>query len=137
MEVKPHTSYEDQIRILRNRGCTINNEDTCLEILRNVNYYRLTAYFLPFKKDDNTYCENTSIERIYCIYEFDRKTRLLMLKILEEIEIKLRTSIAYTFAEKYGPLGYLDKGNFNKYHDHEHFISLFKSEIKKIETFLL
>jgi len=71
--IKPPTTYKQQIEKLRSRGCIIDDEAYAIDILAKVNYYRLTAYFLPFKKQDNSYREGTNINSIYNIYEFDRK----------------------------------------------------------------
>jgi len=43
------TTYEEQVQILRSRGCIIRDESFCLEKLSAINYYRFSAYFLPFK----------------------------------------------------------------------------------------
>ncbi len=55
--IKPPTTYKQQIEKLRLRGCIIEDEAHAIDILTKVNYYRLTAYFLPFKKKDNSYLE--------------------------------------------------------------------------------
>ncbi|UOO37406.1 Abi family protein [Oscillospiraceae bacterium CM] len=128
MEVKQPTTYEQQIIKLRARGCQISDDGECQKILQNVNYYRLTAYFLPFKKADDTYFDVT-IERIYNIYEFDRKLRRILLTAIEEIEIKLRTRLAYYHSHEYGALGYKDSNNFNQKHKHELFENKIKAEI--------
>ena len=54
-EVKQHRSYDEQINILLGKGCVIANTNDCKDILKNVGYYRLSAYFLPFKKEDGSY----------------------------------------------------------------------------------
>lgn len=48
-EVKPYLSYEGQINKLREKGCIIADDSFCESILVNIGYYRLSAYFLPFK----------------------------------------------------------------------------------------
>ena len=78
-EVKPHLSYERQINKLREKGCIIDDDSFCRDVLVNIGYYRLSAYFLPFKSFDGTYMDNLSFERVYRVYEFDRKLRNLFL----------------------------------------------------------
>ena len=51
-ELKKPTSYEEQISILEQRGCIIEDVQTCKSVLKAINYYHLTAYFLPFKCED-------------------------------------------------------------------------------------
>ena len=82
-EVKQHLTYQEQIEKLRSRGCIINNDTLCEEILENTGYYRLSAYFLPFKTESGKYKENLTLERVYHIYEFDRKLRDLLLQQLK------------------------------------------------------
>ena len=112
MCVKSATTIEKQIEILKNRGCIFCDEKRAAKILENLNYYRLTAYFLPFKGDDDNYAEDTTFEKVYGVYNFDKELRKLIFSEIEAIEIMLRTKIAYYFSHKYGPLAYMDKNNF-------------------------
>lgn len=121
-EIKRATTYEQQIEILKQRGCLIDDETFCKEKLMAINYYRLTAYFLPFKSSDgDRFQEGTSFLRVYRVYEFDRKLRVLLLSALEEVEIYLRSRFSYYHAHKYGPIGYLDPANFSGKHNHAKF----------------
>lgn len=130
MELKPPISYEEQLQRIAKRGCLIDDKERCLKILETVNYYRLTAYFLPFKKSDETYIEGTSFFKIYEIYEFDRELRRVLFSALEEIEVALRARIAYYHAHHYSPVGYLESDNFSSKHDHEKFLQSFNREVK-------
>jgi abortive infection bacteriophage resistance protein len=98
--------------------------------LKNIGYYRLSAYFLPFKRDDDNYTEGLSFERVYHIYEFDRKLRNLLFAAIEVIEVSLRARIAYFHSEKYGPLGYLNPATFNNKHKPEKFKENIDREIE-------
>lgn len=129
-EVKPHLSYDEQINKLRENGCIINDTDVCKAILENVGYYRLSAYFLPFKKEDGSYKENLTFERIWHIYEFDRKLRNILFAALEVIEVSFRARLAYYHSKKYGPLGYLNPSSFNKKHNSEKFKENLNREIE-------
>ena len=117
IEVKPHLTYAEQIKKLKSRGCIIQDEKLCETVLANIGYYRLSAYFLPFKTSDGCYMSGTSFDTIYNIYEFDRKLRNLIFSQIEIIEVRLRSSLSYFHSEKYGPLGYLDASTFNEKHD--------------------
>jgi abortive infection bacteriophage resistance protein len=132
MTVKPALTFEEQYQLLCKRGCRVEDRSFCETILSQVNYYRLSAYFLSFKQDD-LYKRGTTFSKIYGIYEFDRKIRSLLLTFLEETEIYFRTQIAYTFSHKYGALGYLDDNNFSKHHNAEKFESNFARIIKQNE----
>lgn len=117
MEVKQPKTFEEQLEILKGRGCKVENEEEALRILKSINYYRLTAYFIPFKKTEDEYYEGTEFNNIYQIYIFDQKLRSLLFPVIEEIELLLRTRLSYFFSHKYGPLGYLDASNFSAEHD--------------------
>lgn len=137
MYPKPPLKYEEQLEKLKKRGCIINDDKKCISILESVNYYRLSAYFLPFKLDNGNYKEGLSFERVFSIYEFDRKLHGILFNALEETEIFLRSKIAYFHAHKYGALGYMDKSNFSvKAELHENFIENFKREIDKNKNIL-
>lgn len=103
-KVKEPKTYDEQLDILISKGLTVENREFCLSILQQLNYYRLTAYMLPFKVDDDRY-SHISFEKVYAIYEFDRRLRMLTVGMLEEIELVLRTKFAYFHAHRYGALG--------------------------------
>ena len=48
MGEKIPATVDEQIKILRERGCIIKNEDLARETLKYINYYRLSNYFEPF-----------------------------------------------------------------------------------------
>ncbi len=129
-KIKEHSSYTEQITKLRSRGCIITDDAACEQILKHIGYYRLSAYLLPFKNEDGTYGKNLSFERVYHIYEFDRKIRNLLFSAIEVIEISLRARLAYFHSEKYGPLGYLDASFFNSKHNAEKFKANLNREIE-------
>lgn len=128
-DIKRPTTYEEQLDLLESRGIIIDNPDYCKTVLENINYYRLMAYFLPFKQDDGTYISGTTFNRVYRIYEFDRKLRRILFSALEEVEISLRAKFAYYHAHKYGPVGYLDASNFSTQHNHQRFSDEIHREI--------
>ena len=111
-QLRQPTTYQEQIDLLKRRNIVIEDPECCAAALESVNYYRFTAYFLPFKLGDGCYQEGTRFARVYRIYEFDRKLRSLLFAALEEIETYLRAKIAYFHAHKYGAEGYLDASNF-------------------------
>lgn len=130
MDVKPATTFNEQVEIMKRRGCIIEDEQKALDVLQRVNYYRFTAYFLPYKTPDDMYMPGTSFSKIYRIYDFDRRLRNLLSMTIERIELRFRTQIAYYHAHKYGPLGYLDAVNYTKKHKHDRFLEHIERAIK-------
>lgn len=130
MELKKPTSFDAQLQKIEERGCIIEDRKTAIDVLKQINYYRLTAYFLPFRKPDKNYIAGTSFNRVMRIYEFDRQLRYIIFPIIEEIEILLRTELSYYFSHKYGESGYYDIENFNNKHNHEKFIQSIDTSIE-------
>jgi len=125
--VKRPTTYEEQVEILKSRNITVDDDEFCKEKLGSLNYYRLTAYMLPFKNLATNSYSSVSFEQIYNIYEFDRELRALLLGALEEVEIFIRAKIAYYYAHTYGPVEYLLPKNYNHRHNHIKFMETFET----------
>ena len=121
IQLKEPTTYEQQLDILKRRNVVIDDPARCISVLESVNYYRFTAYFLPFKLPDGTYRSGTRFQCVYRIYEFDRKLRGILFAALEEVEIYLRAKFAYFHAHKYGAEGYMDVPNYSSNHQAEKF----------------
>ena len=86
MELKPATTYDEQLKLLQERHCEIVDPAFCKTVLQHINYYRFTAYFLPFRTADGMYRDGTSFHRVFRIYEFDRKMRRVMFSAVEQVE---------------------------------------------------
>ena len=121
LQMKVPTTYTEQLTKLKERGCVVEDEAACCEVLKAVNYYRLSAYFLPFKGADERYKDGTTFRKVYRIYEFDRKLRGILFSAVEEVETFLRARFAYYHAHKYGATGYLDSGNYSDKHNAKKF----------------
>lgn len=101
INIKEPKTFEEQLDILKTRKMIIESDERAIDILKKTNYYRLTAYALQFKENDN-YNYNISFEVMYKLYQFDKKLRHLVLEVLENIEIALRTYMSYNLSIKYG-----------------------------------
>lgn len=97
--LKPFKTLEEQASRMKERGC--NSElDEIIQHLKVVNYYRLSGYAYSFRNlPEDNFIEGTTIEKIWNLYRFDRRLRLLILDAIERIEIALRTTIAYHWAK--------------------------------------
>lgn len=112
--IKPPTTFQEQVDLLKTRGLIINDSEKALQNISRINYYRLSSYFVPFQINRNLFKPETSIEEIFELYKFDKKIRSLIFGALEIVEITLRTKIAYHFSHKYGPFAYSDPQYFSK-----------------------
>ena len=129
LNTKNPTTYQEQMTLLKTRGCVISDDEFCLKILQSVNYYRLSAYFLPFKNADDSFKQGTEFSKIVDIYNFDRELRRILFSAIEEIEIFLRTQFSYFHAHRYGSTGYLCAENFSERHNAQKFKELIDKEI--------
>ena len=112
---KPFKEISELLEILKNRRLIINDYQFATDFLHNVNYYRLSAYYIPFYESPNLFKDNVRFEDICNLYEFDKELRGVIFKYLEQIEIILRTKITHNHARKYGAFGYRnDENSLNK-----------------------
>ena len=116
---KEFKTFDEQLGLLKQRKLNIANDSFVLSKLQRINYYRLSAYFLPFKQLQDTdkkddFLENTSFENIIQLYYFDSELRKIIFEAIESIEIYFRTQIAYFHSLKYDAFGYLELKNFRE-----------------------
>lgn len=106
---KPIT-FEQQADIIIARGIICERKEL-IDILRHINYYRITAYLYPFRMaDSEDFIEGVSIDRVMNLYAFDEILRLLVLEGLELIEVSIfRTQIVELLTTELGPFCYLDR----------------------------
>ncbi len=77
--IKEPKTFNEQMEILKRRGLYVADEAAAVEVLRRVNYYRLSAYWLTYHKCDK-FNATASFEKAYGIYEFDRQFRGILLE---------------------------------------------------------
>ncbi len=128
---KPPLTFQEQVELLRSRGLIITDDAKTITILQNINYYRLSAYFPPFQTEKDVFDEGTTLDAILCLYEYDRRLQNLILEASANIEISVRTQLAYHLAHNYGTFGYLDPGNYYHYFDHYHWLRRIRENINR------
>jgi abortive infection bacteriophage resistance protein len=111
---RPWKSFASQLELLKSRGMVVTDETAAQSYLERVGYYRLSAYWYPFRVFNLV--QDAATQRIASIrtdqfeigtqfvdavelYLFDKKLRLLVSDALERIEIALRVDIAYVLGE--------------------------------------
>lgn len=127
---KSFKTIDEQIELLENRGMLFRNKKKAKYYLINLNYYRLSGYWLPYKKLDDSFEENVYFEEIINLYKFDSELKSLLYTAIENIEISARTKFAYYLAQKYGSHP-LKKSNFNDSKKFQDSYKKLKSEISR------
>lgn len=108
MYQKPHLTYMKQLETLSKRGMDIGDTTLCLEELKRLGYYRLSAYSYPFRRllpeecrESSTnyrsedFVSGTTFGTVVELADFDSDLRRLIFEALEQIEVVLRTKVAY------------------------------------------
>ena len=125
-------TFKEQIEELRNEGIIITDESRAIKILRSVSFSRIKQYMTHIIRNIDSY--GISLIRIYDIYEFDRRLRLLLLEQLEKIEVSMRAKLAYHHAHTYGSFGYRCCDNFGVHHKPAEFENNLKRILNSAES---
>ncbi len=136
VEVKLPATYDEQVEKLKEHGCIVGDETHAKLVLQRINYYRFSAYFLSFQKNNEKLRKGTTFNNVYRTYLFDSKLRALLFPVIEEIEIYLRVQFSYYHAHQYGTLGYMEAYNYNKKHNHDKFKDKIKKRIEDNKSLL-
>ena len=117
---KPHLAYDEQLRRVADRGMVYDDQAKAIRSLKFIGYYRLSAYTYPFRQfseqDEHgkpigprpdAFQDGSRFEDAVALHEFDQKLRRCLSNGLEEVELGLRTQIAYHLG-KADPFGHLD-----------------------------
>lgn len=110
---KPHLSHGNQLELLQGRGLEVTDTKAALSYLQRIGYYRLSAYWYPFRQSTtstlngkttvqilDTFRDGALFSNAVDLYVFDKKLRLLLLDALERIEINMRADIAHYLGKK-------------------------------------
>lgn len=90
---KPPIDPVSQIALLKQKGLSIVDEESALEFLHNVSYYRLGWYFKAFQESDNHFKKDTDFADIQTAYITDQRLRILIIEAIERIEVSIRARI--------------------------------------------
>lgn len=121
---KKYNSPYDLVALLTQRGLTITDKSIASQYIRNIGYYRLSAYFYPLldiPKEKQIFKQNSCFDKALELYRFDKKLRLLLFNEIEKIEISFRSSLANIVSEVTGnifwiinPTMFANSSKFNK-----------------------
>lgn len=112
---KPYLPIPQQIAKLQERGMSVPNTIFAERCLQRIGYYRLSAYYYPYRVPHPTVNDkrldefepHTDFQQIAELYDFDRRLRLLVVDAIEKIEIACRTAITLELGKR-SPNGHID-----------------------------
>lgn len=129
---KPFKPISGQIDLLRERGMRMDDEVQVAEWLRRAGYYRLSAYWFPFRcsevigeelkgdgvsrpniKVHDDFRTGTTWAQVVELYEFDRGLRELVFDAIERVEVGLRFHVGHTLGRRGGAEAYRDPAHLN------------------------
>lgn len=99
--------------------------------LAHFNYYRLSGYWYAYRLPNNKFKPNTYFSEIIKLYKFDKELRLLLLDAIEQIEVSIRTKLAYRLGEKYRAHALLNHHIFNNQNKYRETLSKLKTEVAR------
>ena len=114
---KPFKTYEEQLKILKNRyKLNISDDKFALKLLKTVSYYDLIngSKECFFKENEEIFEEGVDINHLFSFKILDRNIQNILFKYSVYVENTFKTNLAYTLAKNYGIEieKYLDENNF-------------------------
>lgn len=130
---KTFKTIDEQIEILKSRNIIIDDYDKAYKLLSKNNYYYLiNGYkdlFIDCTSKEEKYVNNTKLEELYALYEFDKDIKIIFLKYLLLIENEVDSYIAYEFSKSYGHKNYLIPTNFHNLNSKKTLIEKFIKDV--------
>lgn len=142
---KHYKSPEQLVTLLKKRGLIIQDERKAESYIRNVGFYRLSAYLYPLldsPKEQQIFKSGSSFDMASSLYDFDQALRVAIFDWIGVIEVAARSAISNIVAQNTGdifwttnPDMFADKERYKKTltlidhelkHTKEEFISHFK-----------
>lgn len=112
--LKPFLSIKEQVKLLQSRG-VVCDDSTPQKLLSSGYYSVINGYKTPFLENPkgDIFKAGTHFDDIYNLFLFDRELRNITFALILEIEAKMKTICAYTFAERHNPYtGYLVQNSY-------------------------
>lgn len=110
--VKAYKSYVEQAEILADRGMDMGDQESAVATLRRINYYRLSGYWYPFRKQakegrEDDFYPGTRFSDVVALYEFDARLRSATFTALSPVELAIRALLGHELG-RIDPCAHLD-----------------------------
>lgn len=117
---KPFRTVEQQIELLKSRGISVSDPDTCAAYLLSNNYYSVVNGYKQLLLDPNKTCQDVEVYRegadlmhLILLHKFDRMLRTTTVDSILIAEERLKNSSVYSFCGRYPSQdSYLDPANY-------------------------
>ena len=134
---KPALTFSDQVKLLETRKLVVENRSVAEDFLSHVSYYRLSAYFRPFRKQGSEDFDDATFSDITNLYRFDKDLRAIFTDAIETIEVHFRTRITYHLAVHGGAFAYTHPRFFMPNFRHQDFLLQIRSlEVPSSDKFV-
>jgi len=134
---KATLTYDQQLALLQRRGLSVDSPDEAVKFLQRVNYYRFSAYCLPFQNTRDKFIAGTMFARIIELYSLDEELRNALMTVLSPIEVFLRTRVVYELSHGWGTFACYEPSLFRDKDMHTKWVeSLDKQVEQSNERFL-
>lgn len=120
--MKPFSTVESQIEILKSRGLIFQNEERAAETLKFENYYNIVNGYkrllLDLEKSNEQsdyFLEGSSFEELYSLFQFDRNLKMLFMRAFIMFENHFKSVMVYEFSKMHSEKNaYLDEANYKE-----------------------
>nr|DAQ41060.1 MAG TPA: Abi-like protein [Caudoviricetes sp.]DAY11846.1 MAG TPA: Abi-like protein [Caudoviricetes sp.] len=143
--MKPFSDINRQLSILKSRNLTISNYNLARNSLMRYGYYEIVngykTFLLDPSSDTDQYKDGTTFRELIDLYDLDKSIRSAVMLAALEVELSLRTAIAYTLSEDFGVLEseYLKYNNFiqgERFEDHGRVTNERNEMVRILRSFL-
>ncbi len=104
---KTYTSPADLVQLLQQRGMDVGQTEKAEMYLRQIGYYRLSAYWYPLlttPKTAHVFKQGVHLEQALMMYRFDEQLRLFIFNYIEKIEVAVRAAITNIISRETGDI---------------------------------
>lgn len=130
--LKPPITITQQLELLQTRGMLIDDHSLAAAYLLENHYYHLNIYFHKFMQPNcDNFIPGTNFSDIVNANSNDSWFRRELSLLLEPLEIKLRSCLAYYLAIQYGSDVFYIKNVFNEKNYYERLQASISNEIRK------
>ncbi|MDE0775654.1 MAG: Abi family protein [Nocardioides sp.] len=124
---KPALTHDELVDRWVERGLEIPDRARALRYARQLGYFRLSPYTIPFQRSGAThqFRRGVRFDDVLDLYVFDRELRLLVIDALERVEVAVRSALTdHMSSVGGGPHWWIDPNHFRDPRRHGDLVSI-------------